>query len=53
MLGIGMGLGSGLIMVLIWGALIVGAVWLVRTSFLMVNKRQRCQLDRKRAPMTF
>ena len=30
---IGMGLGGGLMMVLFWGALILGAVWLVRTLF--------------------
>ena len=33
MFGIGMGLGGGLIMVLFWGALIVGAVWLARSLF--------------------
>ena len=33
MLGIGMGLGGGLIMVLFWGALMVGAVWLARRIF--------------------
>ncbi|CAG0989550.1 hypothetical protein ANRL4_02383 [Anaerolineae bacterium] len=33
MWGIGMGLGGGLVMVLFWGALILGAVWLVRTLF--------------------
>lgn len=31
--GLGMGLGGGLVMVLFWGALIVGAVWLARTLF--------------------
>ncbi len=33
MWGIGMGLGGGLIMVLFWGALIMGAVWLARSLF--------------------
>lgn len=33
MFGIGMGLGGGLIMVLFWGALIVGAVWLAQRIF--------------------
>ncbi len=33
MWGIGMGLGGGLMMVLFWGALIVGAVWLARGLF--------------------
>jgi len=33
MWGIGMGLGGGLVMVLFWGALILGAVWLARTLF--------------------
>jgi putative membrane protein len=33
MWGIGMGLGGGLVMVLFWGALIVGAVWLARSLF--------------------
>lgn len=31
--GLGMGLGGGLVMVLFWGALIVGAVWLARSLF--------------------
>jgi putative membrane protein len=33
MWGIGMGLGGGLVMVLFWGALIVGAMWLARGLF--------------------
>ena len=33
MWGIGMGLGGGLVMVLFWGALIMGAVWLARGLF--------------------
>ena len=33
MWGIGMGLGGGLMMVLFWGTLIVGAVWLARGLF--------------------
>jgi len=33
MWGIGMGLGGGLVMVLFWVALIVGAVWLARSLF--------------------
>ena len=33
MWGIGMGLGGGLMMVLFWGVLIVGAVWLARGLF--------------------
>ena len=32
--GFGMGLGGGLVMVLFWIVLIVGAVWLVRGLFL-------------------
>ncbi len=31
--GLGMGLGSGVVMVLFWVVLIVGAVWLVRGFF--------------------
>ena len=31
--GLGMGLGGGLVMVLFWVVLIVGAVWLVRGLF--------------------
>jgi len=33
MTGFGMGLGGGLVMVLFWVVLIVGAVWLVRGLF--------------------
>jgi len=33
MWGIGMGLGGGLVMVLFWGVLILGAVWLARALF--------------------
>jgi len=33
MTGFGMGLGGGLVMVLFWVALIVGAVWLARGFF--------------------
>jgi putative membrane protein len=33
MWGIGMGLGGGLMMVLFWGVLIVGAMWLARGLF--------------------
>ncbi len=33
MTGFGMGLGGGMVMVLFWVVLIVGAVWLVRSVF--------------------
>ena len=33
MWGIGMGLGGGLVMVLFWGLLILGAMWLARSLF--------------------
>ncbi len=33
MTGFGMGFGGGLVMVLFWVVLIVGAVWLVRNAF--------------------
>jgi putative membrane protein len=38
MVGLGMGLGGGILMVLFWVVLIVGAVWLVRGVF--PNNRQ-------------